>query len=329
METISPSPSSFSADQEEAPTYDEISMQQSLLFSHSLKELKNLRSQLYSAAEYFELSYSNDDQKHIVMDTLKDYALGALVNTADHLGSVSFKVNDLLNEKFDAVSGTEFRVSCIEQSFRTWKESIDQEGRSQQSLVIEAPKYHKHYILPGETIIESGRHAIPMHQGLNPLIRENGESQQFQTVVHSTIRQRAPSFRRLHSPSASPSHSFSALQQARSLSPFQKARSPLPSPQIGKLSFKEKRAVSPPPNSKSFAHTISLPSRTNFDNSSNIGRWHPSDTQKLSPMHLHTETNHHKEPDRNSKKSRGFLKALLTRRRSRNDESLYSYLDEY
>lgn len=49
------------------------------------------------------------------MNTLKDYALEALVNTVDHLGSVSYKVNDLLNEKVGEVSGTELQVSCIEQ----------------------------------------------------------------------------------------------------------------------------------------------------------------------------------------------------------------------
>jgi len=31
------------------------------------------------------------------------------------LGSVTYKVNDLLDEKVDEVSGTEFRVCCIEQ----------------------------------------------------------------------------------------------------------------------------------------------------------------------------------------------------------------------
>lgn len=50
-----------------------------------------------------------------VVETLKDYAVKALVNTVDHLGSVTFKVNDLLDEKVDEVSRTEFRVSCIEQ----------------------------------------------------------------------------------------------------------------------------------------------------------------------------------------------------------------------
>lgn len=50
-----------------------------------------------------------------MVNTLKDYAIKALVNTVDHLGSVTFKVNDLLDEKVDEVSGTELRVSSIEQ----------------------------------------------------------------------------------------------------------------------------------------------------------------------------------------------------------------------
>ena len=50
-----------------------------------------------------------------MVNTLKDYAIKALVNTVDHLGSVTFKVNDLLDENITEVSGTELRISCLEQ----------------------------------------------------------------------------------------------------------------------------------------------------------------------------------------------------------------------
>lgn len=50
-----------------------------------------------------------------VVNTLKDYAIKALVNTVDYLGSVTYKVSDLLDEKVDEVSGTELCLSCIEQ----------------------------------------------------------------------------------------------------------------------------------------------------------------------------------------------------------------------
>lgn len=51
------------------------------------------------------------------METLKDYAIKALVNTVDHLGSVTYKVNDFVDEKVDQVTGTELRVACIEQVY--------------------------------------------------------------------------------------------------------------------------------------------------------------------------------------------------------------------
>lgn len=50
-----------------------------------------------------------------VVDTLKDYAIKALVNTVDHLGAVSCKVNDVLGETVNEVSETELRVTCIQQ----------------------------------------------------------------------------------------------------------------------------------------------------------------------------------------------------------------------
>ncbi|KAA8540054.1 hypothetical protein F0562_026746 [Nyssa sinensis] len=171
----------------EPANYDEVSMQQSLLFSDSLRELKNLRTQLYSAAEYFELSYSNDDQKQIVVDTLKDYAIKALVNTVDSLGSVTCKVNDLLDEKVDEVSGTVLRLSCIEQRLRTCQEYIDREGLSEQTLVINTPKYHKRYILPvGETMHGAGR-TKSKYQGRS--LDDEDDWHQFRNAVRATIRE--------------------------------------------------------------------------------------------------------------------------------------------
>ncbi|KAK7294396.1 hypothetical protein RJT34_17285 [Clitoria ternatea] len=67
----------------EASNYDEVYMHQSLLFD----------------------------------DSLKDYVVKALVNTMDYLGSLTYKVNDLLDEKVVEVSVAEPRVSCIEQKF--------------------------------------------------------------------------------------------------------------------------------------------------------------------------------------------------------------------
>ena len=113
-----------------------------------LQDLRNLRSQLYSAAEYFEVFYRNNSHKstydlfldlcflvclvcccfnkqvtHLisflifcrVMTSLKDYTVEALVSTVDHLGFVSYKVDNLVSEKADEVNETEFLVSSVEQ----------------------------------------------------------------------------------------------------------------------------------------------------------------------------------------------------------------------
>ncbi|XP_058100504.1 protein ABIL2-like isoform X2 [Magnolia sinica] len=302
METMSSS-SSLSVPQD-ASTYDEISMQQSLLFSDSLRDLKNLRAQLYSAAEYFELSYSNDDQKQIVVSTLKDYAVQALVNTVDHLGSVTYKVNGLLDEKVDEVSGTELRVSCIEQRLRTCQEFIDREGIAQQSLVITTPKYHKRYILPVEEPMSSSGPTLSRYQSFNQ-DNEDYDWHQLRTAIRSKIRDTPPSSVR-------------------------KSRSPSPSPRPGTFFFTDKRAASPVPGLRPLSRSGSLStSRPTTPNSSNAGRRYPSAPRKSASMRVRPENDGQKETEQVPSKSKRLLKALLSRRKSKNDQMLYSYLDEY
>uniref|UniRef100_A0A6N2JZX1 CSN8/PSMD8/EIF3K domain-containing protein n=1 Tax=Salix viminalis TaxID=40686 RepID=A0A6N2JZX1_SALVM len=89
---------------QEPSNHDELFMKQSLLFSDTLEDLKNLRKQLYSAADYFELAYYKEDQNKIAVETLKDYAIKALVSTVDHLGSVADNTNRYLDQKIGEVS---------------------------------------------------------------------------------------------------------------------------------------------------------------------------------------------------------------------------------
>ncbi|EYU45257.1 hypothetical protein MIMGU_mgv1a012015mg [Erythranthe guttata] len=134
--------------------YNEIFMQHSMQFADSLKDLKNLREQLYSAAEYFESSYEKDDHQQFVIESSKDYVAKALVSTVDHLGSVADKLNKFVDEKANEFSTTNIRFSCIEQRLNTFRGFIDLRGVSQKSL-IEAPKHYKQYIIPGTSRISS------------------------------------------------------------------------------------------------------------------------------------------------------------------------------
>ncbi|KVH95299.1 hypothetical protein Ccrd_002632 [Cynara cardunculus var. scolymus] len=96
--------------------YDEIFMQRSLLFADSLKDLRTIRTQLYSAAEFFEDSYHGNDHDQLLFESLKDYVSKALISTIDHLGSVTSKVDSFLNENVDEVFETNLGVLCMEQS---------------------------------------------------------------------------------------------------------------------------------------------------------------------------------------------------------------------
>ncbi|EEF45668.1 protein ABIL2 [Ricinus communis] len=304
----------------EASNYDEVSMQQSLLFSDSLKDLKNLRTQLYSAAEYFELSYTNDDQKQIVVETLKDYAIKALVNTVDHLGSVTYKVNDLLDEKVDEVSGTEFRVSCIEQRLRTCQEYIDHEGITQQSLVINTPKYHKRYILPvGETMHGAIR-TKSKYLGCN--LDDEDDWHQFRNAVRATITETpTTSVRRGRSPSPSPrpphrSATFSFT-------------STMPKKELDKRSVSPHRFPLLRSGSVSSRPTTPNSSRPTTPSSAAARRRYLSEPRKSASMRVQAEKENSKDIEQYPSKSKRLLKALLSRRKSKKDDMLYTYLDEY
>ncbi|KAL5220462.1 hypothetical protein ABZP36_025175 [Zizania latifolia] len=140
-------------------TLEEVQMQETLIFSDTIKDLKMLKSQLCSAADYFELAYTHEEDKLEVMSNLKEYSVKALVNAVDHLGSISFKVSSLIDQRLDEVADADLRVSCIQQRAQGSQECMDREGLSQQSLVITAPKYHKRYILPAGD--ESMPNAVP------------------------------------------------------------------------------------------------------------------------------------------------------------------------
>ncbi|GMH08884.1 hypothetical protein Nepgr_010724 [Nepenthes gracilis] len=300
--------------------FDEMSMQQSLLFSDSLKDLKNLRAQLYSAAEYFELSYIHDDQKQIVVDTLKDYALKALVNTVDHLGSVSYKVNDLLDAKVEEVSGTEFRVSCIEQRLRTCQEYMDREGFAQQSSIIDTPRFHKRYILPaGDTMKNSNSTKL---KGCS--FDDEDDWHQFRNAIRATIRETPSStIRKGHSPS--PSRQSSRLPRTfsfTSTTPKKASDNRTVSPHRFPLLRSGSLATRPitPKPSRPTTPTPAVERQLHY----------PLMHQKSSSMRVHDEKgNNVKDVERHPSKSKRLLKALLSRRKSKKDDMLYTYLDEY
>ncbi|XP_074575779.1 protein ABIL1-like [Curcuma longa] len=131
-----------------AMTFDEVSMERSKSFVKALQELKNLRPQLYSSAEYCERSYLHSEQKQMVLDNLKDYAVRTLVTAVDHLGTVAFKLTDLFEQQMFDVATVETRISCLSQQSLTCHAYVDKEVRSQHQLSARTLRHYKHYTLP-------------------------------------------------------------------------------------------------------------------------------------------------------------------------------------
>ncbi|PPS02163.1 hypothetical protein GOBAR_AA18497 [Gossypium barbadense] len=154
-----------------ATTFDEVSLEGSKSFVIALQELKNLRPQLYSAAEYCEKSYIHSEQKQMVLDNLKDYAVQALVNAVDHLGTVAYKLTDLLEQQILEVSTMELQASCLHQQLHTCQVYTGKEGLRQHQLFAFIPKHHKHYILPN---------SVNKKVHFSPLVRTDSRQNYFE-----------------------------------------------------------------------------------------------------------------------------------------------------
>lgn len=137
--------------QQENPTsmsLNDVSMECNKSFVNALQELKSLRPQLYSAAEYCEKSYVHNEEKQLVLDNLKDYVVRALVNSVDHLGTVANKFTDLYEQqRVDALT-LELNVSCLNQRILTCQTYTDVEGLRKQQTLSSIIRHQKHYILP-------------------------------------------------------------------------------------------------------------------------------------------------------------------------------------
>lgn len=302
-------------------TLEEAQMQETLIFSETIKDLKTLRSQLYSAAEYFELAYMREDEKQAVTSNLKEYAVKALVNTVDHLGSISFEVSSLIDQRLDEVADANLRVSCIQQRTEVSQACMDREGLSQQSLVITAPKYHKRYILPAGD--QSMPTAVPNFKEMNKVTSRAAQMHQMFSAPQPKAKEKQTSFSKLRSISHTPS------QRARSASPAQRSHFMAPSEAVIPTS-REKRSDSPIPLTTPLTRSVSLSKKASLLKTSSVRVQSTSQPKKLAPLMSQADrSNDTKDGEHTPKKGRKFLKSILSRRKSRKDEPLPSCFDDY
>ncbi|XP_056173811.1 protein ABIL2-like [Syzygium oleosum] len=305
MMDVSQLPSPVSAPQQ-ASHYDELSMKQSLNFSDSLKDLKDLRKQLYSAADYFELSYNRHDQKQIVANTLKDYVTKAFINTVDHLGSMTYKVNCLLDDKIEEASAIELRFSCVRQRLRMCEMFIDRGGLSQQSLAIRTPKHHTQYILPVSKAKDGGVSKNPRYCMTSEVYGEMSAGEHY--IYPRNIETSASFVRKQHSanqfPQSSPAGTFS----------------------FASTSSKKKAEKCASPFQFQLTRSGSLVYRS--PNPSNAKRRYQSEPRRSTTMSTHVERNRRTDIELYSSKNKRLFKALLSMWKSRKDSKLYKFLDE-
>ncbi|CAN8272777.1 unnamed protein product [Cochlearia groenlandica] len=205
--------------------HDEVFMKQTLHFSDTLKDLKNLRKQLYSAAEYFETSYGKEEHKETVIETLKEYAAKAVVNTVDHLGSVSDKFNSFLSDNSIHFSTTHIRLSSLEQRMKLCREYI---GKRQHCFLIRAPHHHKRYFFP--------------QQGRSTSFSGGDDSTRFKSAVRSTILESHQNTARTAKKTGS--FSFSSIPHNNTTPTSKRTNSPLRFPLLRSRSLL-KRSISP------------------------------------------------------------------------------------
>ncbi|CAL9062804.1 probable protein ABIL1 [Musa acuminata AAA Group] len=158
-----------------AMTFDEVSLERSKGFVQALQELKNLRPQLYSAAEYCEKSYLRSEQKQMVVDNLKEYGVRALVNVVDHLGTVAYKLTDHFEQQSSDMATVEQKISCLCQQILACQAFTGEECLRQHQLFAATPRHLKHYTLPkfvGTSVESSSKlqnHINPSHVEAKPL----------------------------------------------------------------------------------------------------------------------------------------------------------------
>ncbi|KAI7733394.1 hypothetical protein M8C21_002010 [Ambrosia artemisiifolia] len=118
-------------------------------FSKSLQELKDLCSQLHAAAGYCESNFLNSNNKHLVVESTKEYVCRAVVAVVDHLGNVSANLDQHISEaEIDTISQTEVRMDLLKQKLFICQEYSDKLALAKLTWGSGIPRYNSRYLKP-------------------------------------------------------------------------------------------------------------------------------------------------------------------------------------
>ncbi|KAK1421013.1 hypothetical protein QVD17_23051 [Tagetes erecta] len=116
-------------------------------FCKSLQDLKDLCSQLHHAADSYQSSFLNSNQKQLVIKNTKEYIHSAVVTVVDHLGTVSSNLDHHLS-KTGSIYQTEVKLNILNQKLLTCQDYSHKIALAKVSEREYNPKYNSRYIKP-------------------------------------------------------------------------------------------------------------------------------------------------------------------------------------
>ncbi|XP_072968232.1 probable protein ABIL5 isoform X1 [Typha angustifolia] len=114
-------------------------------FRIALRELKDLRSQLYKAADCSKDAFLKAEKKKMILQSTKSYISDAIVTVIDHLGNVSSKLELQLNDNSELMQ-TEQKIDCLKQRLLTCQQFALLLELSTVRWKAKLPRHHLHYL---------------------------------------------------------------------------------------------------------------------------------------------------------------------------------------
>ncbi|KAF5805319.1 putative ABI family protein [Helianthus annuus] len=116
-------------------------------FCKSLQDLNDLCSQLHFAADSYQSTFLNSNQKQLVLNNTKEYIQNALVTVVDHLGSVSANLDHHLS-KTVSIHQAEVKINILNQKLLTCQDYSHKIALAKVSERENHPKHNSRYIKP-------------------------------------------------------------------------------------------------------------------------------------------------------------------------------------
>ncbi|KAM7274435.1 hypothetical protein ACFE04_016301 [Oxalis oulophora] len=126
-------------------------------FTTSLKELKNLRSQLHYAADYCEGTFLSSKQKKLVVENTKEYICKAFVTVVDHLGNVSANLDHSISGTGSFSVNAEIRIENLKQRLQSCQLYAHKVAMSRYRRPANLPKHHRRYFSMPNSVLETSK----------------------------------------------------------------------------------------------------------------------------------------------------------------------------